>query len=97
MNLSTEEKAIVARLLTEKGGFRPAITSFLPYLLPVLVLALYGIVQQEYFACALAFFALFAIVVWYIHHTETYSGQLRSALQKYESEVQALGVDHEST
>lgn len=97
MNLSTEEKAIVARLLTEKVGFRHAITSFLPYLLPVLVLALYGIVQREYFACALAFFALFTIVIWYIHQSESYSDQLRSALQKYESELQALGGDREST
>ncbi|PAV25761.1 hypothetical protein CF392_09550 [Tamilnaduibacter salinus] len=62
--LSREEKAIVSRLLTEKTGFRNAITSFLPYLLPALILALYGIVQREYIAFALAFFALFAIVVW---------------------------------
>jgi hypothetical protein len=86
VELSKEEKAVVSMLLHEKDG----VASFIPYILPAVLLALYGVYNKEYIACALSFFCLFGLSAWYIQFSRNYAKELKSAVQKYEALVGAL-------
>ncbi len=90
MNLSKEEKAIVTHQLTEDYGFVRTLSVYFPYLLPPCILAVYGFIQQEPIAQALAFAVLLLQVIWYIYQMGRSGKHLKSALEKYEKKVSAL-------
>ncbi len=67
MNLLTkEEKECVLRVMNEKPGLLHAFGAYSAYLVPSLVMALYGLATEELPAVIVGYGALFAMVIFYI-------------------------------
>ncbi|MFV0276364.1 MAG: hypothetical protein ACK5HY_04160 [Parahaliea sp.] len=93
MELSTEEKAAVSRLLYEKDGIKASVMALSPYLLPTIILAAYGIYHQDYVACALGYGCLLMLSIWYLQSSSGYVKDLKSAISKYEAATNRLGTN----
>lgn len=88
--LDKNEKEAVIRMINQKPGLLVSFFEHSVYILPSLVMALYGLVKQDFLATSIAYGVLLGIVVFYLAYSEKYSRNLRSALEKYEAEVKSL-------
>ncbi len=90
VELTSAEQAAVAKFLRDKDSLLTVLSSLAPYLLPVVLLGLYGLYSKEYLACGLSFLALLGLSLWYLRFLLGYFAVLKSALAKYEDEVKVL-------
>jgi hypothetical protein len=90
LELSPSEKKALASFLTYDPSRVTILLSFVPYLLPTVLLAGYGIYQKEYIACALAFVCLLVLSVWYLKISFDQGRLLKSVFEKYEKELEVL-------
>ena len=91
MKLTNDEKAVVARYLGSDPSWRGVLAAYWPFLAPSLIAGIYGVYDQNYIACSIGFILLACFVMWFFYHGGKEGIYLRSALEKYEQEVSALG------
>ncbi len=91
MNLTIEEKAIVSRYLSDDLSFKSTINPYWPWLMPVLGLALHGMFYGDVISSSLANVLFVFYAYWFISEGSKSGQCLKSAIQKYEDEVSALG------
>jgi hypothetical protein len=86
-----DEEALI-RLGAKGRGIADRLWFYAAVLVGPLLMALYGLVRRDYLALAVAFFALFALVVWSILREQRYAAHYLSMFRKLEaSELLASG------
>ncbi|MFV0367835.1 MAG: hypothetical protein ACK5KM_05200 [Hyphomicrobiaceae bacterium] len=88
--LTKEEKRIVAYYLATRVTLISSLLQFVPFLLPPIAFAAYGIWKQDILAITFAFAVLLVFAVWYLVSQYLSASHLLSALRKYEDAVRAL-------
>ena len=91
VKLSVEEKRIVSRYLSEDMSLKGAMKSYWPWLLPILGLALHGILYKDFISSSLANASFLFYAYWFFSRGSKNGRHLKSAIRKYEEEVSALG------
>jgi len=87
---SDDEKRIISRTLFRKSGKSEQLFSYVVYLLPTFLFAIYGFWTRDFLAEFIAFLALFIIVILYITYVWRDWSVFHSAIKKYEEQVGAL-------
>lgn len=90
MKLTLEEKAIVAHYLNSDPSIWGALKEYWPFLIPILCIEIYGLFNSDVIASGLGFVFLSGFIVWFFKQGGNSGQHLKSALQKYESEVSAI-------
>ena len=85
-----DEKDAIARYLALDLGPRSFWFSFLPYLLPPIAFAAFGLWRSDFLSMAVAFGVLLFLALWYLSYQSTTAINIRSALRKYEEVVRGL-------
>lgn len=96
MLLTDEEKAIIWRILKTKPGKLGAMFDYGVYVLPTILFSGYGLWKNDFMAMVVAYLALLIIVILYLSYSHKTSDSLRTALEKYESKVNALRENEET-
>jgi len=91
VKLTIEEKTIVTRYLSEDMSFKGALKSYWPWLLPFIGLAAHGIFYGDIISTSMANVLFIIYAYWFLSQGSVSALHLKSAIQKYEAEVAALG------
>ena len=79
-----DEEALI-RLGAKDRGNADRLWFYAAVLVAPLLMALYGLMHRDYLALAVAFFALFVMVCWWIARERTYAAEYRSMFRKLEA------------
>ena len=91
VKLTIEEKTIVSRYLSEDMSLKNALRSYWPWLVPLLGLAVHGLFYGNIISSSLANVLFLFYAYWFLSEGSKSGQHLKSAIQKYEDEVSALG------
>lgn len=92
MDLTPEERAVVAQCIAEDPSFKRALIMYWPYMLPLCAAAFYGVMEKDYILIGIAFFLLLCEILWFLNETVKSSSYLKSALIKYDSSASSDNV-----
>ena len=67
-----------------------ALSEYWPFLLPILLVGGYGFLMEDVIAMFLAFLILLGFIFWFLNQSGKSGLHLKSALEKYESEIRAI-------
>ncbi len=81
-DLFTAEEENVLRLLAADKGNRDRLGFYVAVLVAPFAMAIYGVVQRDYLALAVAFFGLLALVAWSIWREFQHLSLFRSIARK---------------
>lgn len=90
MKLTEEETTIVWQVLKHSPKRFNAMFDYGVYVLPTALFAMYGTWKADFIAMLVAYLALLLAAVLYLSHSYRSVRHLRTALEKYESEVGTL-------
>lgn len=85
-----EERHTVLLCLRTSAGAPERRFWYVAFILPSVLLALYGLWHQDFVATLVAYIALLVVALMYLARSTTRSDHLRTALEKYEARVGAL-------
>jgi hypothetical protein len=91
VKLTIEEKSAVSRYLSEDMSLRSLMNSFWPWFVPLIGLALHGIFYGNVISSSLANVLFVFYAYWFLSEGSKQGQHIKSAIQKYEEEVAALG------
>ena len=91
MKLSIEEKAIVSRYLSEDMSLKGALKMYWPWFVPLLGAAIHGFINKDIISSSIANALFIFYAYWFLSQGSKDGKHLQSAIQKYETEVSALG------
>ena len=85
MPMFTPDEEALIRLGAKDRGNADRLWFYAAVLVAPLLMALYGLMRKDYIALAVAFFALFIMVGWWIARERKYAAEYRSMFRKLEA------------
>jgi hypothetical protein len=85
-----DERQEIFQIIRSENSKLMASFTYVTYILPSLLFALYGTWKQDFLAVLVAYIALITVAVMYLQYSFDLGKHLRPAIKKYEDEVGAL-------
>lgn len=87
IELSREEQVVVYSFINEKVGFWRELSHIWPYFLPLMLLALYGLIIFDPIITLGSVVSSFIAIIWYVTRSSSATKDLQSALKKIDDEI----------